>query len=250
MKMRCGVLSLLCVLAIANVSMAQVLISVANGTWGTASTWDVVAVPAGGDIPVVMNGKTVTVDAGTAGQSTTYVQGAGNLIVASTGYLNSDALYAGWGGNGTITVNGGSIYNGGNNYYGIGLGWYAGSDGTLNLNSGMITTYKLNLGNQGKGIVNLYGGTLKTLRNLDDQVFFGTAGSYIDMRGDGTLILTGDRKGYVESLRDDGKIFAGEAGKSIAVSYADGLTTAVVVPEPATLALLVGGLGMLFRNRK
>ena len=143
-----------------------------------------------------------------------------------------------------------AITNVGGAGYGIGLGWNAGTTGTLNLNSGTITTYKLDLGNAGTGIVKLYGGTLTTTRPENDQVFFGGVGSYMDMRGDGKLILTGNRQGYLESLRDDGKIFAGEAGKSIAVSYADGLTTAVVVPEPATLMLLVSGLGMFLGKRK
>jgi len=213
-----------------------------GGDWTAADNWLSTAsgtyaltMPQPGD-QVQIDGSTVYGSAPTMPIVNSNVGSVGNLFLGIT---------SGTAGASTLTIN-----NGGNLTSALtGIGWQAGTTGTLDMTGGTHSTAALYLGYSGAGIVNLSGDALLDVTaNLAMAVgAVGGTGS-ITMDGDSMFRILGDSTtlGWENSL-----ITAVGAGDSIDVNLVGGATEYTVIPEPATLGLfaLVGG-GMLWIRKR
>ena len=143
--------------------LSPVVIAVANGSWGAASTWDINAVPADTNSVLIPNGFVVSVPSGTA-----YT--CRDLSISPTGALNAN--------NNTLNINGSlalsgilNIGGGTLNVSGVANGGLnvAAATGSLTISSGV-----LNIGAAGgsnrtlnvAGVLTVSGGTLNINGNL------------------------------------------------------------------------------------
>jgi fibronectin-binding autotransporter adhesin len=103
---------------------------------------------------VVYNGATLTIDGATVGR----VNGDADDALYVGRPSSSDADFASSGAVGTLVVNSGSFAVSGGRGITLGFGGNT-EDNSLNVNGGTLTASQINIGWNGKGIVNLNGGT-------------------------------------------------------------------------------------------
>lgn len=144
-------------------------VSVANGDWGSASTWNKGAVPTCADIVQIATGTTVTVNTVGNGSKNVTINAGGTLVNASGDLTvgctaNNNFLTN----NGTLTVNG----------------------GVLNVNGNILNTNNSNF-NQSAGsiVINGNSGVAATSVAITSDLFaFGTSGTNYST---GTISVTG-----------------------------------------------------------
>lgn len=138
----------------------------------------------------------------------------------------------------------------------------------LNLSgSAQINTQKLSL-LQG-GSLNMNGGTVNILGITPNGIPAGIDYSLVDLNtfdftadslalgqvlgkiqfNAGQFLVAGDYSTLLDAAIASGNIYTSVAGKSVDAQYADGYTSLVLVPEPATLVLLTLG-GVILRRQK
>lgn len=166
--------------------------------------------------------------------------GTGALTVSTGGSINTPKLDIGFTSNGTMAMNDGSVTA--STWMMVGNA----ADGQLLMTGGVINTDQLYVGQSVTGHIDLDGGIL-TAGYLE----FGQAGGVgsLDLGGDGKLVLT---EAYftaaawlpvVEGLIGAGTITNAQAnivGNTVEIT---------AIPEPATLALLSLGFGLIRRKR-
>jgi len=104
---------------------------------------------------------------------------SGQVTVDGATWNNSNDLYVGVEGTGTLSiVNGGEVSNG----WEAGVGWSAGSDGTVTVDGGTWSSKWLTIGNEGVGTLEISGGG-----HVDS--FFGVLGALAG--GDGSVTVDG-----------------------------------------------------------
>ena len=94
----------------------------------------------------------------------------------------SKTQYIGYSGNGTLTINGGTVEVASG--YNTNPGWYSGSSGTINLNGGFLKTKRI-AHNSGTGRLNFNGGTLQA--NADSNTDFIKSGITVNVVSGGTI---------------------------------------------------------------
>jgi len=231
-----------------------------DGDWHNPLNWAGDALPGSADQWQVKDGgSTVTINADVDSfrANAGWNNGDGHIIINSGNVNVSGGIGMGQGGNGTtgsLTMNGGSLTMGS---WGFFVGYQKGI-GILNMNDGLIdaSAIAMNVGfgtwaaaSETKGYVYLHGGTIKagSLRLDERGNQLGTQEAKVEFDGGGKLILTGDVVAGIDAEIALGNIY-GLGGQTVVATFADGFTT-VQVPEPATLALLSCGLGMVARRR-
>jgi hypothetical protein len=191
---------------------------------------------------------------------------SGSLIIGSeysslhnSGFMSvgSDSAAAGsTGRNGLLYVNGGSItalQGQGNIVIGNGnSNGLANCYGKMWMTGGTIDCLNFSIGkNIGViGEVYLSGGTISA-NQLLMRTNGGTANVILDISGSGKFVLDGDKTSILETYIDNGWIKSnGEDADYSIISYDAGINkTIVMIPEPATIALL--GIGLFgFIRRK
>ena len=185
--------------------------------------------------------------------------------IANEGAVGKE-VDVGCGGNGALTVDGGTLTV----TSWIALAWGEGSNGTLDMNSGVITANQILVGNSGSGTLNMTGGTIivewwfriamKATAtghvNLDGGIITcfqlkmreeaGAVGT-MDVRA-GTLIINGDNVSTVQGFIDNGWITAYDGQGTLYLDYDvtnKGRTTLKAVhslnPNPADGGLVSPG---------
>jgi hypothetical protein len=183
--------------------------------WSTPENWDTGTVPTSADDVLIglLPGPTV----------------ANPGAVAESVRVADD-------GNGALTVDGGTLTDGG----WLPIGRAAGVEGTLNMKSGIITSSWLEVGYLGSGTINMTGGTIVTQDmaigvmdwatghvNLDGgiitanrlkmRVKAGSVGT-MDVTA-GTLIINGDAVSTVQGYIDNGWITAYDGNGTLLLDY-------------------------------
>ncbi len=166
--------------------------------------------------------------------------GTGALTVSTGGSINTPRLDIGFTSSGTMTMNDGSV---------TASAWLIvgnAADGLLTMTGGLIDTAELYIGQGSTGHIDLDGGVLTAGYLGFDMA--GGVGS-LDLGGDGKLVLTNAYFSpdawlpVVEGLIGAGTITNAQAnivGNTLEIT---------VIPEPATLALLSLGFGLIRRKR-
>ena len=154
-----------------------------------------------------------------------------------------------FGASGTINMNGGSLTVGTD----LMLGAHNGGSGTLNMTAGTVTAGQLFVAfddgasdvSQQTGVLNLSGGTVNA------GAFFMNAQGYVDISGNGKLVINGDVTGNINTWIGNGQIVGDGGAGTASASYDIGSDTTTVIPEPGTLGMvaLMGG-GLLWVRRK
>lgn len=171
---------------------------------------------------------------------------AGNAAVDMTGgIIAATRIYMGEGGsamNVTFDLSGGELRSSKNVNFG-----FSGAEVTFNMSGGLLQYkdkygYTLYIGKDNLSTVNfnLSGGEVR-----GDDLVIDALGT-LDITG-GKMIFTGDDETYLEGLYSSGKI-TNSSGEGLDITFADGVTTVELVPEPACIALL--GIGSIFLRRR
>lgn len=182
----------------------------------------------------------------------------GTLTVENGGTVNVARIL--WAANdnsdGNININPGGQVN-------VASHLWLGVTGTANINiSGTLTQSPggiLGLGTNnavsatgGTATLNILSGGLLELNNIDGGGNSIQPGSVIDISGTGQLTLPGDFVGVLEDYRDNNEIIGNGGASFVTVDLTKnpGFTTAYVIPEPATMALLSVALCATLISRK
>lgn len=193
---------------------------------------------ANGDSTIGNNGATAT----------------GTMIIDAGGTVNANGSWLGMG-NGTsntgvLTINGGTMNVAGHLWAAGGVG----STATININGGLLDVgdaFEL-----GGADFNLRGTATLTVDNggtLDLAWLHGTGaiqdGSVLNINGTGQMVIANNYVDIVNAYFTAGKI-ASDLG-AIQATFADGKTTVIAIPEPATLGMVAafGGAILFIRRR-
>jgi hypothetical protein len=179
------------------------------------------------------------------------IMAAGGLTTTSTDGWN-DGVQIGWYSDAVLTSAGTVDTSAGNGGTSLGLGDAANGFGnaTLNMTGGSWTTAALNFNTNSVNHVQLDGGVM----DAGTLQWFHVAGQTMDITG-GSLILDGDQVAYLGWVNQAGmgNLSINGAYDNIAglVSYDAGSDTTTVIPEPATLGMVVllGGGILWIRKR-
>jgi hypothetical protein len=225
----------------------------ATGNWNDAANWTN-DVPGVVDVKAVFNvtdaAECVVTDAQSFNQLVQGDNGPGGVIrVMNGGSLTTGSVWSAVGYNNTahmIVETGGSMSFGEHSW----IGFQTGANGVVDIDGGTVNVAGMfGLGwNGGDGYVNVNDGGLLALSNIHgDGATSIKQNSLLSINGTGQVTLPGDFVGVIETYAGSGLIAGDGIPGNILVSFADGVTT-VVVPEPATFALL--GLGALVLRRR
>lgn len=140
--------------------------------------------------------------------------GSGTLIQDGGSISVGKALYVGYSGAGTLTINDGTIEvaSGFQTF----PGWNSDSSGTINLNGGVLKTWRV-AQNQGSGTINFNGGTLQANASREDfikagmTVTVGAGGGTIDNGGFAVTIPAGISGGGAMTFKGGGTTTLGGA---------------------------------------
>ncbi|MFN4993809.1 MAG: hypothetical protein ACK5FU_04065, partial [Bacteroidota bacterium] len=169
--------------------ISPVVIAIANGSWGDASTWDINAVPTVSNSVIIPNGYSVSIPTGSAFACNDLTISSGGSLTANNNVLNiSGSLSL----NGALNIGGGSV-----NITGIANGGLtvAATTGTLAITSGNLTigasggsNRTLNL----LGILNISGGVLNINGNfiVANSSSFSQTGGNINIDGNSGTAAT------------------------------------------------------------
>ena len=112
-----------------------------------------------------------------------YVADSTGIVEVVGGSISvSKTQYIGYSGNGTLTINGGTVEVASG--YNTTPGWNSGSSGTINLNRGFLKTKRI-AHNNGSGRLNFNGGTLQA--NTDSNTDFIKSGIAVNVVSGGTI---------------------------------------------------------------
>jgi T5SS/PEP-CTERM-associated repeat protein len=223
--------------------------------WSDSTNWSTGTVPLTTDAALFNVASTAVINSSETVSNVFigYATGGsvGNLTVANGGNLTvlTGLLDIGRNGTGTLTVDPGAVITVSASS-GIYLGHYAAGNGTFIMNGGDVTTTKLMLGYTSGAVISLQllGGTLNAA-SWD----FSKAGITRQLLvGEGTIKVSGDGTATIATQIANGVITA-TTGRTLAYDYditTPGKTTLYsVIPEPATISMLVIGTGLIFRKR-
>ncbi|MGC4041420.1 MAG: fibronectin type III domain-containing protein [Flavobacterium sp.] len=184
--------------AIGLVNTDNSFVSVANGDWNTASTWNKNAVPTSADNIYIGSGTNVTIsDARTVNS---VIVNPGGILTASAGTLTVNTTLAN---NGTVNVNGGtittttSIANNASATINVASGALTSTTtltnaGTINATGGTITSTTA-LTNSGTANVN--GGTITATTTLSNSGTFNTSAGNLIVNGGSAAGITNSSSG-------------------------------------------------------
>jgi hypothetical protein len=234
----------------------------ATTSWDDGANWDTGSVPTSSDQAVLNYTHTTTIDSSVSASAlglhvgdydwdlNPVVNMTGGSLDVGSGLNSFWGLTIAYGGEttGTFNLSGGNVHVTGNSFVG---GWGVGSlnidDGNYNVDGALVVAE----GSSAAGsVINLEGGTVQT------GTFNIKQGGQMNFHEGATLKIWDDARDWIINLENAGLINAigadGSAG-TIEMDYNNlnpGYTTAWVVPEPATMALLISGSLMMLRRKK
>jgi autotransporter family porin len=194
---RISVLSLLVLMALPGIALADLVVDSSLGDSHLSVTQDNPYADAGniivgstsggtGDL-TISNGGTVTGGTGTAGLS---AGGSGTITVDGTGsVLNTAAMIVGHAGGGMLTITNGGVVN---STAGSSIGLLAGSNGVVDVSGGSqwnLSGQKLIVGSAGTGTLNISGGSSVITGNFGTSI---GAGSKATVEGTGSSLSYGN----------------------------------------------------------
>jgi hypothetical protein len=180
-----------------------------DGNWNTGTNWDTNTVPTTSDYARIRMTTGPVFSGQTANVSRVYLETAGN---------------------GTLTMNSGTLNTVSHIYAAI----TATDIATINMNGGAINvgaTFYVARDSGSNAIVNLSGGTI-TCAVLSVRTNTGAIGT-INITGTGTLIITGDVTAYINTCITNGAIKAYDGAGTVVVSTITnpGKTTVTALPQ-------------------